>query len=252
MKKLQKLFVLISLCAIIFIPNVSIGFAYENNSITEQNEIEIPHNLYLEINENCKGHKSLEQADANAVGDFVVFGSEVYHDKEARMNIYRNFADIYDSDGNLICELSFKKCICAARISNDAVFIIFKNNVLTCDLKTKETHFYETSALNLWANGATDIIQTQKFTSGNNQYKMSSGLLQDGYNKLVKFSENRREVVLEYNMDSAYFIKQTISYTFLFVICSLSIVNYIFRRKAKERKKHVNQDTNQQSGCSSL
>ncbi len=237
MKKLQKLFVLILLCAIIFVLNVSIGFAYENNSITEQNEIEIPHNLYLEINEDCKGHKSFEQADANAAGDFVVFGSEIYRDKEARMNIYRNFADIYDSDGNLICELSFKKCICAVRISNDTVFIIFKNNVLTCDLKTKETHFYETSELNLWANGDTDIIQTQKFTSGNNQYKMSKGLSQDGYTKLIKISENRNEVILRYSMDSGYSIKQTVTYTVLFIACTFTLVKHIRRRKLKENNQ---------------
>ena len=71
MKKSQKLFALVLLCTLIFTLNIGIGFAYENDSIKKQNELEIPKNLYLKISESCKGHKSFEQADANVNGDFV-------------------------------------------------------------------------------------------------------------------------------------------------------------------------------------
>lgn len=234
MKRLYKLFLCVFICVVILLLDLCSVFAYENHNITEQEQIEIPDNLYLEINDTCSGHKFFEQADVSSKGDFVVFCSEVVYKSETKTNIYRNFVDIYDSCGDLICELSFRKCICAVRISDECVFIIFKNNVLVFDIQTKEIQFYDTTDLNLLQNDAAEILQLQNFTSGNYRYKMSAGLFfKDGYNKLIKYSENQKEVILEYSMDFGYFVKQTITYVVLFLACTFPLAHFMRRRKKK-------------------
>lgn len=237
MKIRCKLFVATLLCIIFVFLNSYTVWAFQNDEIAEQKEINIPENLFLATSDVCDGHENFEQADVNSKGAFVILTSSHFFDEDSRQNIFRIYVDIYNSNGQLVKELSFKKCTCAVRISDDAVYIIFLKNVLTYDIDSGEMHFYDTRSLDLWGDDGNNILQTRKFTCGDSTYKMTKNLFSEGkYNKLIKYTSGTKEVVAESLTDYNDFIKSCVCTVILIAGGTLNLIFIIHRIRHRQSK----------------
>lgn len=237
MKIRYKLFVSMLLCIITVFLNSYSVLAFQNDEITKQKEINIPENLFLSTSDICDGHENFEQADVNSKGEFVIMTSSHFYDKGSRQNIFRIYVDIYNSSGQLVKELSFKKCTCAVRIADDAVYVIFLKNVLTYDIDSGEMHFYDTRSMDLWVDDGKNILQTRKFICGDSTYKMTKNLFSEGkYNKLIKYTSGTKEVVAESLTDYNDFIRSCVYAVILIAGGILNLMFIINRVRHKQSK----------------
>ena len=219
--------------------NNSVSFASSDFYMSEipiTKEIEISSDFKIHINYECVGHMYFLEADANLNGNVVILAHQEHIKPESNGVFVNKFVDIYNPDGEFICEIAFTSDMSPVlRIEGNNVYLVFYNNMLTFDIDTKEFHYYVIPGNEIWQNSHYEIKQNDKFSCGEWNYKCKRNFSLDCV-ELTRYNNKSTEIIYKTEGDSKVFFN-----SMLFALPSLIILIFIRKYRKNLRKKKGSQ-----------
>ena len=195
--KTKNIFIFVSVIMFIFLYTGCISFALSVADIPKHKTNVFPEDLDLQINKECSGHSYFLQADANEKGDFIVLSHKEKYDKDNNDVFKKKYVDIYGADGKFCFELVFTTTMDPAlRLDKNTLYLVFYNNIVTCDIETQEINYYYIQGNKIWESTNSEIRQQEEFTVGEWTYECKRNIQLD-YVKLIRSNNNQTDVLLE-------------------------------------------------------
>jgi len=206
--------------------------ALEVGGIPVIEEIELPQDLNLSVKNTCSEHSYFMQATADETGQFAVYS--LYINPEDRENNYeRVYIDIYNADGLLLQELSFKTPFSLAiELMGDELNIYFYKSVLVYNIDTQEMQHYSIADGVAVNGGKFKNLRSKEFVKGNWEYSCKNSF--HGYTKLTRSNGNQTQVLVEMPGEESIFLPAFLSSVVIVIIC-LATRNWIKKTKNKEQ-----------------
>ncbi len=207
--------------------------ALELDSLWLVDELDINTDFSVIISDTYTKNKCIEQADANENGDFATFTRyDVYIQDDNRENVFlKKFVDIFNSNGEFMCELIFiTKLDPTLRMSGNNVYIIFYDTALVFDIVSREIKYYSINPYSVVREPEGTIKQGTEFTVGKWQYKLSKHQSL-GYRQLTRSADGETQLLIDLPLQFDY------GYLLTIFCVGLSIFVVVRKRKKKISKK---------------
>lgn len=200
------------------------------------NEIDINTDFSILISDTYTQNNCIVQAAANANGDFATMTYYFPHSLVANNGdkfFQKKFVDIFDNQGNFICELIFEtKLDPTLRMAENYVYIIFYETVLIFDIDIREAKYCSYEIVSMEEYPEVIFKKEHKFEVGKWKYILQKKQAL-GYRQLVRYSSTETQTLVEIPMqfDFRYI------YTLVFVGAIIIInVSKIVKNKKQSRK----------------
>ncbi len=207
--------------------------ASEIDGLRLVDELDINTDFSVTISNTYTENKCIEQADANENGDFATLTRyDVYAQDDNRENVFlKKFVDIFNSNGEFMCELIFiTKSDPILRMSGNNVYIIFNDTALVFDVVSREIKYYSINPYSVAREPEGTIKQGTEFTVGKWQYKLSKHQSL-GYRQLTRSADGETHILIDLPLQFDY------GYLLTIFCVGLSIFMMIRKRKKKISKK---------------
>ncbi len=205
----------------------------ENFRIIE--ELDVREVFLIEISNTYTENKSIVQAAANENGDFATFTyyQGYAQDKNRENSSKEKYLDIYDNNGNFVCELRFITALDPSlRMSGNDVYLIFYDKALVFNIVSREINYYKVDALLLYQE-TKSIELGNEFEAGKWKYELKKHQAL-GYRQLVRSSDTETQVLI----DIPFQINLGPIYSFFGI--AVFIVTQIAINRWKRNKKQKN------------
>lgn len=241
MRILKSTFPLIMVCLIFFAYSGFYSEASFIDSIHFYNEIDMS-GLSLTVSDTYTENRCIIQADANENGDYATmtcYFAYAQDKNKDRAYSRKKFVDIFNNQGDFICELIFySEKSPSLRMVENRVFIFFTDTVLVFDIDKKDIKYcsFNPSSIN-YPDEAID--RGTEFESGKWKYKLSESQAL-GYRQLTRFSGNESQILIDIPKEFDHGLILT-------VVCVGWAILSILLRKVRKKKA-----TNCKTGVGSM
>ena len=158
--------------------------------------LEIPSDFSFSVQDRCSGHSYFHHAVAQDDGTVAVFSHHIDPKGKDPKTFEGQYVDIYNSDGVLEKELSFRTTQAyASALENDKLYLYFYSYVIAIDLETDALHCYDIADMYVADRNDVTYQQSKTFMAGEWEYECVQAL--SGYKKLVRTNDTTRQVVVD-------------------------------------------------------
>lgn len=176
------------------------SYAIETTKISISKDIGISEELNFSIRKQCTGHSVFYDADANENGDYIILAAfeHISAQNEKEPNLHTYYIDIYNSNNEFLCELTFVKRFGADIAFNDRdVYIFFVDDVLIYNIDSGEASYHNVTIPGTWKK--YDRQDIQSFTVGKWEYNC----IEDGagYRELSRTDGTEKEILVSLDED---------------------------------------------------
>lgn len=198
------------------------------------NEIDINTDFSILVSDTYTQNNCIVQAAANANGDFATMSYYFPHSQFANNGdkfFQKKFVDIFDNQGNFICELIFEtKLDPTLRMAENYVYIIFYETVLIFDIDIREAKYCSYEIVSMEEVYEELFYKKNKFEVGEWKYKLAKQQ-SIGYRQLIRYNETEKQVLVDIplEIDNGLIIMLIV----ISFIVTIEVVKLIRKRKAK-------------------
>ena len=203
-----KKFLMIFFCFILVVSVISISAkAMEICGVPVRDEITVPDNLNLSLNETYIEHEFLKQVTANYTGEYALLFCN--YEAEGEIKPFTHFyVQLFDSQRNFVCEISFfSKESLTIEYVDSKLNIYFCKMIVVFDITNQEFTCYETDEWAASENGKGSELRKTKFISGKWEYSYKKGFIgfvelnrTNGLEKQILFKTDLNKTVLFENI----------------------------------------------------